>query len=181
MKQRLLILSDLWGLQEAEWIDKYTKYLSPYFDIKYYDSCDLGGIDLSEYDEKSLHQQFVRGGIERAVDALCTREQGAVSILAFSIGGTIAWKAGLRSLQVKNLYAVSATRLRYETQKPLVNIKLYFGEHDLYQPSGTWFEKMNIDHQIFENQGHQVYSKGHYIKQICLEYLKQYNYKTKII
>ena len=61
-KQRIIILSDLWGEEKSDWIVHYISILEKYFEVKYYDSCILGGVDKSDYSEESLHHQFVTGG-----------------------------------------------------------------------------------------------------------------------
>ena len=56
----------------------------------------------------------MNSGIEIAVQTLLNKEKGEIKILAFSVGGTIAWKAALKGLKVSDLVAVSSNRLRYE-------------------------------------------------------------------
>ncbi|MEL6944601.1 MAG: alpha/beta hydrolase, partial [Bacteroidota bacterium] len=73
-------------------------------------------------------------------------EQVEVSILAFSIGGTIAWKAALKGLKIKSLWAFSATRLRYEVERPNIPIQLFFGQKDEYRPSSNWFDRREIEY-----------------------------------
>ena len=91
---KLLILSDLWGNADAQWLSHYKELLSPFFDIVYYDSAELASIDTDMLTEEYLHQQYINGGIDRAVESLINREKEEVSVLGFSIGGTIVWKAG---------------------------------------------------------------------------------------
>ncbi len=45
MKSRLILLSNLWGIQRSEWIKYYVDVLSSDYDIKYYDSCELAEIE----------------------------------------------------------------------------------------------------------------------------------------
>ncbi|MFK7979118.1 MAG: alpha/beta hydrolase [Saprospiraceae bacterium] len=168
MKQQLLILSDLWGIQKASYLPLYTTLLQPKYDIQFLDCCQLGKINTSNYTQENLHQQFVNGGIEKAVKNLLKNYPQEVDILAFSIGGTIAWKANLASLKVRNLYAISATRLRYETEKPNSQIRLFYGGIDAYQPAKKWFDDLAItDYHIFEQEGHDIYQKSNIIQQIC--------------
>jgi hypothetical protein len=157
MKPRLIILSDLFGNRHFDWENFYINSLKSHYDVQYYDCCELGNIDKSIDTQKHLHQQFVDDGIEKAVGNLLALEKGIIDILAFSIGGTIAWKAGLKGLKINNLIAISATRLRYETDKPNCNIKLYFGEKDVFKPLRNWFERLGIDINILENEGHDCY------------------------
>lgn len=166
-KQKLIILSDLWGKEKSKWIAYYTEILGKHFDITYYDCCELGGIDKSEYSEESLHRQFVSGGIDMAVTTLLEKESNAANVLAFSIGGTIAWKASLLGLKTKSLIAVSATRLRYETEKPLTTIDLLYGTEDPYKPDSDWFQNMGIEENFIENEGHGLYQKKEVAELIC--------------
>ncbi|MEM8523832.1 MAG: alpha/beta hydrolase [Bacteroidota bacterium] len=160
-------LSDLWGHEKADWIKHYVELLRPYFDCQYYDCCELGEVSKSPYEQESLHQQFIDGGIEKAVEKLVELEQEEVSVLAFSVGGTITWKATLEGLKTKQLWAVSATRLRYETECSDIPIRLFFGEKDKYRPKMNWLEKMKVGYQIFPEHGHNLYLEDSCINVIC--------------
>lgn len=173
MKPRLIILSDLFGKERSSWIASYVELLSPNFDIQYYDCCELGGIDKTIYTKENLHNQFVNGGIERAVDALLKKENKEVTVLAFSIGGTIAWKAALKDLKVESLVAISSTRLRYETQVPNCKVKLYFGKEDIYKPDLSWFANYQIVPEINKNKGHLMYVEKDFIHLVCDAILNQ--------
>lgn len=172
MKPRLIILSDLWGSEKSEWVNQYIKILEHNFDIKFYDCCDLGNIEKSNCNELYLHNQFVNGGIEIAVENLLKTEKGKIEILAFSVGGTISWKAALKGLNVSVLIAVSSTRLRYETEIPSCRIKLYFGEEDINKPSPDWFEKYCVSYEIYSKKKHEMYLESDFAKKICEEILK---------
>jgi pimeloyl-ACP methyl ester carboxylesterase len=154
-KSRLVILSDLNGKNGADWLGKYVETLSPFFDVKWYDCQELGAIDKTI--ESQIHTQFIEKGIDIAVDKLGVLESNLTTILAFSIGGTIAWKAILKGLKVERLIAVSATRLRYETQVPACEMKLYFGEEDDFKPNLDWFEQMNLDYNCIKKGKHECY------------------------
>ena len=166
LKPKLIILSDLWGIEKSCWVDYYIENLGNRYTIKYYDCCELGEIDKTTYTEQGLHDQFITGGIERALINLLANEKEALSILAFSIGGVIAWKAGLQGLEIKSLVAVSSTRLRYETEKITGEIALVFGENDLNKPSDDWFKRMNIRKYIFKDEGHELYRKPEFAQRI---------------
>ncbi|MFC0780383.1 alpha/beta hydrolase [Flavobacterium sp. HJSW_4] len=168
-KPRLLLLSDLFG-GNPEWIQNYIEILEPKFQIQYYDVLKLAEID-SLIDEKEIHNQFLNGGIEKAVTNLLNSEKENVAILGFSIGGTIAWKASLGGLKVKELVAVSSTRLRFETEMPNCKIKVYFGEKDLNAPNYNWFLDLKISNQIIENQGHLLYQEKENAFLICSGFL----------
>ena len=172
MKPRLIILSDLWGKEKAEWISNYIELLKDKFEIQYYDCCELGEIDKTNYTEENLHSQFVNGGIEKAVKNLLNTEKNQIDVLAFSIGGTIACKASLKGLNVRNLFVVSSTRLRYENEIPNGTIKLYYGENDSNKPDNNWFEKHSIDFEIIKNKEHDFYTEKEFADSICIEILK---------
>lgn len=157
MKERLIILSDLWGKQKSEWVNTYIDMLSENYDIKFYDCCELGEINISDYREEKLHEAFINGGLERAVENLIRLEKKKVNILAFSIGGTIAWKYGLISEKIDSLICLSSTRLRKEIIKPKGEISLYFGEEDKFKPNEEWLKKMELNYEIIKNKEHEFY------------------------
>lgn len=169
MKPRLIILSDLWGEQKSAWISGYTKRLNKIFDVIYYDCCELGEIDISIYDQDIIHSQFIKSGIEKATKRLLELEIEKINILAFSIGGVIAWKSGLNGLKIDNFYAVSSTRLRKETKKPNGNLKVYFGSEDNYRPKAEWFNELNISNRIIQKQHHEMYKQDQIADEICKE------------
>jgi len=172
MKPRLIILSDLWGKEKSNWVSFYIELLKVKFEIQYYDCCELGEIDKTVYNEENLHSQFINGGIEKAVSNLLKVEKNEIDILAFSIGGIIAWKTALNDMNVERLFAVSSTRLRYEDVIPKGEIKLYFGENDSNKPSQDWFQKHSIDFEIIENKNHDFYTEKGCAIAICNEILK---------
>ncbi|MBI1837064.1 MAG: alpha/beta hydrolase [Flavobacteriia bacterium] len=165
MKKRLLVLSDLWGIQNANWINLYLEKLELDYEIFFYDSCKLAEINTTPYTEENLHQQFVNGGIEKAVQNLTHLEKEEVSILAFSIGGTIAWKAGLEGLKINKIIAISATRLRHETNKPNTEILLIYGDLDLFKPSIEWHNQMDLTPYFMPNENHTLYRHKDVISQ----------------
>jgi len=167
MKPRLIILSDLWGQKKSQWTNGYKQELQERFDVKYYDCCELAEIDTSIYTEDKIHAQFVNGGIETASQKLVLLEPKKVFILAFSVGGTIAWKAGIKGLNFHFLYAISANRLRHQTALLSGNLHLYFGAEDPYKPTQKWFDKIKPNYTIIENQGHTIYANAKFISRIC--------------
>ena len=172
MKPRLIILSDLWGIEKSNWVSGYVELLKNEFEIQYYDCGELGGIDKSNYTEKNLHNQFINGGIEKGVENLLKREENQIDVLAFSIGGVIAWKAGLKGLNLRKLFVISSTRLRYEKEIPNGVIKLFYGENDNNKPNDNWLEKYSIDFEIIENKEHNFYTEKDCTVLICNEILK---------
>lgn len=145
MKKKLLILTDLWGLRKASFLNRYLDEFEAYFEIRVIDSLELACIDKRVYTKESLHRQFINGGIERAAERLFLSLEEPVHILAFSIGGAIAWKAAMRSTYVERLTCVSSTRLRLETERPTCQISLIFGSNESFGPSIDWFETMETN------------------------------------
>ncbi|MBL6447712.1 hypothetical protein JMN32_15445 [Fulvivirga sp. 29W222] len=176
MAKRLIILSDLWGKERSGWVNNYIRYLKEGFEVQYYDCCELGGVDKSIYAEEVLHRQFVNGGVGRAVEQLLTLEKGKVSILAFSVGGTIAWKFALESDRVESLYCVSSTRLRYETIRPEGKIELYFGQNDPFIPQKRWLDKINVVYSILPDKDHQFYAEAEFSEHLSRHILNKDNH-----
>lgn len=173
MKQRFIILSDLWGLEEAVWMLYYKRQLAAYFDLEFYDSRKLMDLDLSDNSKNSIHAQFVNGGIKRAARKLCRKEKQEVNVMAFSVGGVIAWNAALQVLPVNKMYVISATRLRYETEKPDCKCSLYFGNEDRYKPSVDWHENIELDCNFIENGEHEMYREEEFAHSLCKRIIKE--------
>lgn len=165
--RRLIILSDLWGKEKSEWVSHYEEMLKELFEIKYYDCCVLGDIDTSTFSEENIHRQFLNGGIEKSITTLLQNETEELDVLGFSIGGYIGWKAALAGLKVNSITAVSSTRIRYEQQKPKGVIELYFGEYDNFKPDNDWFERLNLERNIFRQEDHDFYRKKEIAVDIC--------------
>ena len=100
------------------------------------------------------------------------------SYLAFSTGGTIAWKAALKGLPMKSLTAISPTRIRLETDKPEIPMNLLYGERDEFRPDDNWTKEMAMDLNVIPNFGHQLYSDEKIISQVCLELLDRVTKKA---
>ena len=179
MSQRLVILSDMWGVKKGTWITSYLGYLQHYFDIIFYDCQQLANVEISVNSEENLHKEFVEGGIDTAVAHLLSKETEKSHYLAFSVGGTIAWKAALKGLPVKSLYLVSATRVREEEEKPKVATTLLFGDKDLYKPSEQWSKDLAIALQTETGFGHELYSDEKIIKKVCKALLDKVTYKQQ--
>lgn len=172
-KPRLVLISDLWGSKDSEWINNYTSILNHHFDVFYYSSTELAEINIFNMAQDKIHQEFIEAGIEKAVENLLKFETQKIHILAFSVGGTIAWKAALRGLQVQNLFAVSATRLRYETKKPSTKVELFFGDDDSFLPDSKWFEDMQIKKHFITNHDHEMYREKEIAYDICSSIINQ--------
>ncbi|WP_020535068.1 hypothetical protein [Lewinella cohaerens] len=162
MKQRLVILSDLWGAGRSQWWSCYEQPLRQYFELEWYDCCELGEIDLSNYEQDQLHQQFLENGIERAINNLLAAEKQhpPAPILAFSIGGTIGWKAIQKGFSCGYFCAVSATRLRKEQEVFPVKGTLYYGADDPFRPDEQWSQQqVNLSCKLLSCYGHEAYTK----------------------
>jgi hypothetical protein len=170
--ERLIILSDLWGKEKSDWINHYSKVLDNYLEVEFYDCCALGSIDKIEYSKDKLHQQFINGGIERAIETLKQKEKGIINALGFSVGGYIAWKAGLSGLKIQRLFAISSTRLRYENKKPSGVIELHYGEDDKFKPDREWFHKLEIEESLYKDEGHDFYRKKEIAEYVCNKIIK---------
>jgi len=166
---RLIILSDLWGAQKSQWSDFYFKKLQSHFEVQFYDVCELGEIDLTDYSQDNLHQQFLSFGIDKAVQNLLEKETESIYILGMSIGGVMGWKAILKGLKAKYFVGISATRLRYETESILCPCKLIYGEIDNYKPDYQWFEDMNLPYEILTNYAHDLYENPIIVKKVTDE------------
>lgn len=173
MNQRLIILSDLWGIKNADWIYKYEKQLRPYFDVKVYDTCELAGIDVENLSKEDIHNAFVSYGIDKAVDSLINLEFEKINLLAFSIGGFIAWETSLKGVNVNIFYAISSTRLRIQKSKPLCNLQLYFGENDVNIPDIHWFNSLDIIPNIIINKDHNLYKEDIFIDELCTQIINK--------
>lgn len=173
MKPKLLILSDLWGKEDSAWTDYYISVLNKCFEIKYYDCCELGDIDKTNYSEENLYLQFINGGVEKAVENLCKLETDEVIVLAFSIGGYICWKASFMGLRSKNIFAISSTRLRKEFTKPESDIEVFFGENDQFKPDDIWFKTLKIKNQIISNAGHNFYRNKDFAEMLSNKIITQ--------
>ena len=155
--KEIVIISDLWGRRRSQWVNNFRELLPGSSEIQFYDACELGLIDLSEYSEDAIHSQFVDGGIDRAVEELIQRESVPKVYIGCSVGGAIAWKAALRGLKVERLVTVSSTRLRYETEKPNCPIDAFFGEFDTHKPGPEWFDRIALEQQTIPRGHHQIY------------------------
>lgn len=174
--RRLIVLSDLWGKSKSDWFAQYETILKSQYEIIFYDCRELAEIHLSDLTEDQIHQQFTNGGIEKAVKALIENEKETVDVLGFSIGGLIGWKTIFEGLKVENLFALSATRLRYEKQHPNCKINLFYAENDQYKPDEEWFTELEIEMNIYKNQEHYFYSN----KEIVMEVTKVIIDQTKL-
>ncbi len=178
MAEKLVIISDMWGVKKGLWITSYFGYLQQYYDIVFYDCQQLGNIDTPVSTEENIHKAFVDGGIDTAVAHLLKKENEASHYLAFSTGGTIAWKAALKGLPMKSLTAISPTRIRLENEKPDVPTNLIYGGKDEFRPGNEWADEMGTELHVVPNFGHQLYSDEKIIAEVCLELLDKVTKKA---
>jgi len=172
MAEKLVVLSDMWGVKKGLWITSYLGYLQQYYNIVFYDIQQLSNIDLTIQSKENLHAAFVDGGIDTAVAHLLKKEKTTSHYLAFSTGGTIAWKAALKGLPMKSLYTVSATRVRMENMKPDCPTTLLYGGNDTFKPNSEWAEKLDTELEVIQNFGHECYTDEKIISKICQDLLK---------
>lgn len=165
-KSRLIILSDIFGNTPENWMIDYKNTLNSHFQIIEYDCRVLA--EISSTDPDAVHAEFVTGGIERAVENLLKieSESSEMTILGFSIGGTIGWKFACQH-KCRQLFLVSATRLRNEEVKPTTQITLFYGEFEANGPSKDWFERFKLVPVIFEKEAHEYYKTQNFVKSIC--------------
>lgn len=161
----------MWGAKKGLWITSYLGYLQQYFDITFYDSQQLANLKLVVNSEENLHRAFVEGGIETAVAHLLQKEKEPAHYLCFSMGGAIAWKAGLLGLPMKSLYTVSSTRVRSEKNRPDCPIQMLFGDGDVYRPKADWYKKMGLTPELVPGFGHTMYTDDKIIQKVSLDLL----------
>ncbi len=178
MAEKLVVISDMWGVKKGLWITSYFGYLQQYYTIAFYDCQQLGNIDVPVSTEENIHNAFVEGGIDMAVAHLLKKEKDSCHYLAFSTGGTIAWKAALQGLPMKSLTAISPTRIRLENKKPDTSLNLIFGERDQFKPETEWMQKVGVDLQVIPNFGHQLYSDEKIIAEVCMKLLEKVTKKA---
>lgn len=178
MAEKLVVLSDMWGVKKGLWITSYFGYLQQYYDITFYDCQQLGNLDVPVNTEENIHKAFVDGGIDTAVAHLLKKEKEVAHYLAFSTGGTIAWKAALKGLPVKSMTAVSPTRVRYETECPDCELDLIYGECDTFRPSDEWAKEVGVTMDVIKGFGHQLYSDEKIINELCLKLLQRVTKKA---
>ena len=172
MTEKLVVLSDMWGAKKGLWIASYFGYLQQYYDIVFYDSQQLGGVDVPLNTEENVHQAFLDGGIDTAVAQLLRKETQAAHYLAFGIGGSIGYRAALAGLPMKSLMAISAVDIQAEGQRPNVPLKLIFGAQDAKRPSAQWTAEVGVQLELAPHFGHGLYTDEKIISDICLELLE---------
>ena len=174
MTKRLVILSDMWGCKKGLWITSYLGYLQSYFDISFYDSRELGYLDLSLNTKDSLHEAFLNGGMDRAVEQLLIKEKGKepAHYLTFCAGSSITWKAALKDLPIKSLYAISPFNLTTTLKKPDIPVNLLYGEFQKLLPAEQWSAQEGLVLETIPRFGHELYTDEKIIQKVCLYLLE---------
>ena len=159
------------GSRQGLWITTYLGYLQQYFDIVYYDSQELAGLDLLVKTRENLCEALEEGGYATAVSQLLAREKTPSHYLTFCAGGSMAWKAALKGLPVKSLYAISPLALEMEAQRPDCPVTLLYGENHQERPDTTWAQSLGVSLAVETNFGRELYSDEKIISKVCLELL----------
>ncbi|GGW40156.1 hypothetical protein [Arenibacter certesii] len=163
------------------WITSYLGYLQQYYDLTFYDSQRLANIHLTINSDENVGKEFDSGGIATAVAHLLKNEKEPRHYLAFGAGGTIAWKAALKGLPVESLYAISSAWVRLESQRPVVDVKLLYGEYDEFKPSQEWMDRIGTRNEIVRNFGHDLYTDEKIIIKVCQDLLVTVSVKDTVI
>ncbi|MCO5233010.1 MAG: hypothetical protein M9888_04675 [Chitinophagales bacterium] len=178
-KLSIVLLSDLWGIYTSDWWLIYKNILGEKFKIIELDSRTIAKVPEHLKNEKDIHHFFIEEGIQNAVKYISQSTLKEVAIIAFSIGGTIAWQALLNNQEVHYLFAISSTRLRYERIIPKVETLLFYGEKDIYQPDKRWYQQHQISPIIFQNESHDFYMKSQNAVNICNTIINTIQTKTQ--
>ena len=173
MSKRLVILSDIWGCKKGLWITSYLGYLQSYFDITFYDCRELGYVDMKLSSSDDLHNAFLDGGMDAAVNQLLEKEQEPAHYLAFCAGSTIAWKAALKGLPIQSLYAISPFSLQSSLQKPNIPVHLLYGEHQNLTPDQVRSSEEGLVLETIPKFGHELYTDEKIIQKVCLNLLER--------
>ncbi len=173
MAERLVILSDLWGAKKGLWITSYLGYLQQYFDITYYDTSQLADLETGLPTVENLCEAFEKGGLDRAVRNLLSREEEPAHYLTFCAGGTVVWNAAQSGLPVKSLYAVSPLHLHRESEMPECQVTLVYGEYMNNRPSRDWALKVGTPMEVIPRFGQELYSDEKIIQKVCKDLLDE--------
>lgn len=159
MKKEIIVISDLWGKSKSNWFDKYVEKLGDNYTLKYYDACLLGEVETEPYEQDQLHHQFVQFGINNAIDNLLELEKSNRIYIGCSVGGVIAWKAGLKGLPIEKLITISSTRLRKESKAPNCQLYNFFGNNDVHKPNSEWLNSSIYGATFIIDGSHDIYKK----------------------
>ncbi len=172
MAEKLVILSDMWGSKKGLWITSYLGYLQQYFDIQYYDTQQLAGVDIVVCTPENLMKAFQSGGMDTAVAQLLNKEEEPCHYLTFCAGGTVVWHAALQGLPMKSLYAISPMDLPMDAEKPACPVRLLYGKNDTELPSEEWARDKGVSLEVLPQYGHELYSDEMIVQKVCLRLLE---------
>ena len=134
MSQRLVMVSDVSGSRQDNWITTYLAALHPHFEITYYDLQELGKVSL-----KQVRSAFMREAFEKEGWALAQRnfieEERATGgqdtiYLGFGLGSKLIWNSVSEELPAKSLWMVSSPELGPVDHVGLIPSYFYFGGQD---------------------------------------------------
>lgn len=156
MRRTLVIISDLWGEERSSWWDSYCSYFSAHYSVVMYDVRLLAGVSSRDLKKEQIHDALINGGIDKVVTQILDIHKGQeYDLLGMSVGGYIAWQVAMQSPTVGRVAAISATRLRYEEQRPNAKTLVIYGELDEYKPTASWLSAMEAN--IRPNMPHELY------------------------
>lgn len=164
----------MWGCKKGLWITSYLGYLQSYFDITFYDSRELANLDVPLQTAENLHKAFNDGGLDTAVKHLIKKEKEKEPghYLAFCAGATTAWKAALKGLPIKSLYAISPFNLDGSLQKPDIPIHLLHGEYHKLTLKENCLTEDGLILETVPKFGHELYTDEKIIRKVCLDLLE---------
>ena len=172
MAERLVVLSDIWGAKKGMWITSYLGYLQQYFEIVYYDSQQLADLDLVNFTPEGVMEALDQGGMDTAIAQLLIKETVPSHYLSFCCGGLIGWKAALKGVPMKSLYAVSPLNIQSENERPDIPVTLLYGEYQEDRPSQEWADHMQVPIEVVPNFGRELYTDEKIIGKVSLNILE---------
>lgn len=166
MKPRLLIISDLWGDINSDWLSHIRSVNASKFEMVYFDARKLAAIDLDLRSQEEIHRQFTDDAIEKAVHKLISFNGIYDFGIGCSIGGTILWKAAEKGLNVNRITTLSATKLRHISTKPTCAISVYYGTEDPFRADEIWAKLLGIENYYLLSGDHHIYRDENTIKEV---------------
>ncbi|WP_297575742.1 hypothetical protein [uncultured Deefgea sp.] len=111
---------------------------------------DLSGMELHDH---LIHQ----GGMTRAVQQLLKQHQTTDIAIGYSAGGTVLWRACLAGLNCTDLFCLSSTRLRNESNKPTARTHIFFDQGDITISSQEKLLQLSDHFYLIGHDGHTAY------------------------
>lgn len=56
--KRILLLSDLWGTQDRDWVSRYTFVLEKNFQVQYHDGRELENVSMTESSKEKVQKNL---------------------------------------------------------------------------------------------------------------------------